>query len=125
MVFSVQVIDIPMIVHLDDEGTFPQSLLLHFCQEMATLRMALGASLLPNDLDQHPLPPPAVELAVEDPLPRAKVEAAVGYRDDDLAAHDLSLQVGVGVVFAGAVVPVLVNRCVRSQPFEPHLVIMM
>ena len=31
---------------------------------------------LADDLDQHPFAPPPVELAVEDPLPRAEVELA-------------------------------------------------
>ena len=43
--------------------------------------------LLPDDLDQHPLPTPAVKFAVEDPLPGAKVESAIGHRDHNLAAH--------------------------------------
>src|SRR5262245_56439415 len=59
---------------------------------------------LAEDLDQDSLRPAAVELAVEDLLPGAEVELAVGDGDDDLAAHDLPLHVGVGVVLAGAVV---------------------
>ena len=43
--------------------------------------------LLTDDLDQHPLPPPAVELPVKDLLPRTKVQSPVGDRHDDLAAH--------------------------------------
>jgi len=65
-----------------------------------------------NNLDQHPLPPPPVKFSVEDPLPRAKVEAAIGDGDDNLAPHDQQraagfccpLQMRVGVVFTGAVV---------------------
>ena len=60
--------------------------------------------LLPDDLDQHPLPPPAVKLTVEDLLPGTEVQAPVGHRDDDLAAHDLPLQVRVGVILARPVV---------------------
>ena len=56
----------------------------------------------------------AVELAVEDLLPGAEVELAVGDRHDHLAAHDLPLQVGVGVVLAGAVVVVLADRRVTA-----------
>ena len=53
---------------------------------------------LPNDLHQHPLPPPPIELAVEDLLPGAEVEAVVGDRHDHLAAHDLPLHMRIGVV---------------------------
>jgi hypothetical protein len=42
-----------------------------------------GLCLFPNDLDQHPLPVAAVEFAVRDPLPGAKVETAIGDGDDD------------------------------------------
>ena len=51
----------------------------------------ISSDLFTNDLDQHPLPPAPVELAVEDPLPRAKVETAVGHRHHNFAAHDLPL----------------------------------
>jgi hypothetical protein len=97
--------------------------------------------LLPDDLDQYPLPPPAVEFPVEEPLPGTKdfgelsraVEPAVGHRDHNLAPHHLPLQMGVGLpvpsfwtgVLTGAVMPILVNRRMRRQPFKPHLVIMM
>ena len=62
--------------------------------------------LLADDLHEHPLRPAAVELAVEDLLPRAEVELPLRDRDHDLAAHHLPLHVGVGVVLAGAVVVV-------------------
>jgi hypothetical protein len=57
-----------------------------------------GNTLIPNDLDQHSLPASAVEFAVEDPLPRAKVQTAVGHRNDDFAAHDPPLQMSIGMV---------------------------
>ena len=69
--------------------------------------------LLPPDyLNQHPLPPPAVKLAVKDPLPCAEdfgefgeaVEPAVGHRHHRLAAHDLPLEVGVGVILTRPIV---------------------
>jgi hypothetical protein len=77
-----------------------------------------------NDLDQHPLPSPAVKLPVEDALPRAEVETAVGHRDHHLAAHHLALQMRVGIVLARPIVPILVDRCMRRQLFEPDLVVM-
>jgi hypothetical protein len=75
----------------------------------------ISSDLLTYDLGQHPLPPPAVKLPVKDPLPGAKIETAVGYRDDDLAAHYLPFQMRVRVILAGAVVPVLLDRRVRRQ----------
>ena len=50
---------------------------------------------LTDDLDEHPLVAAAVELSVEDLLPRAEVETAVSHRDDHLASHDLALQVSI------------------------------
>src|SRR5258708_4161942 len=46
------------------------------------------ATLLPNDLDQHPLRPIAVELAVKDLLPRPEVAFALGDPHDDLLVHE-------------------------------------
>jgi hypothetical protein len=87
-----------------------------------TIHIQLGS--LPNDLDQHPFPPSAVELAVEDPFPCAKVQSPVGHRYDYLSAHDLPLEVSVGVVLPGAVVFILADRCMRGQLFQPFLVIL-
>src|SRR5262249_34886768 len=82
-------------------------------------------SLFPEDFDQHPFRPTAVELAVEDLLPRPAVEPALGDGHDDLASHDLPLQVGVGVVLARAVVEVDVGGGVEGcQPLEPALVVL-
>ena len=51
----------------------------------------IGSDLFTYDLDQHPLPPPAVKFPVKDPLPGAKVQAAVGHRDHHFAAHHAQL----------------------------------
>jgi hypothetical protein len=57
-------------------------------------------------------------------LPGAEVKLAVRDGDDHLAARDLSLEMGVGVVFAGAVVLVAGRRGVeRGPPFQPLLVV--
>ena len=66
----------------------------------------ISSDLCTYDLDQHTLPPPAVKLPVENPLPGAKdfgelseaVEPTVGHRHHYLAAHDLPLQMCVGIV---------------------------
>jgi hypothetical protein len=82
--------------------------------------------LLPNHLHQHALRPSSVELAVKDLLPGAEVELAGGDGDDDFAAHDLPLEVGVGVVFAGAVVmsgerPGFRSVVLRTTSLHPRL----
>ena len=68
---------------------------------------------------------PAIEFAIENLLPWAEVELAVGDRDDDLAAHDLAFHMGIGVVFAGSIVVVARDRLVRRQLFKPDLVVVM
>src|SRR5689334_21701084 len=76
--------------------------------------------LLADDLDQDLLVALAVELAVEDLLPRAEIELALRDRADDLAAHELALEVRVRVVLAGAVVGVGGRaRVVRGELLEP------
>src|SRR5262245_13413637 len=79
--------------------------------------------LLPDHFDQHPFPAPAVELAVEDLLPRPEVESSRRHRHHHLAAHDLALEMRVRVVLAGLVVTVLRGRRMRRQALEPALVV--
>jgi hypothetical protein len=86
-------------------------------------RSVLG--LFADDLYQRAFSAAAVELAVKDLFPRAEIEFAFGDGDDDFATHDLALKVGVGVIFAGAIVPVGVGRRVRRQFLQPDLVIVM
>ncbi len=72
--------------------------------------------LFPNDLHQHPLPSPPIELPVEDLLPRPEVQPPFGHGDYDFSSHDLPLDMRVGVVFPGVVVAVLAGRVVRRDP---------
>ena len=51
-----------------------------------------------DDLDEHALATPPVELAVEDLLPRAEIELAARNRRHYLAPHHLALEVRVPVV---------------------------
>ena len=62
---------------------------------------------LSDDFHQHAFPPAAVEFTVKNLFPRTEIESALGDRDDHFAPHDLALHVGVGIVFAGAIVTVL------------------
>ena len=73
----------------------------------------------PEDLDDHPLRPAAVELAVEDLLPRAQVEPALGHRHDHLVVDEQVLEVGVAVVLAAAVVAVVAGI---GQQLAGHVV---
>jgi hypothetical protein len=45
--------------------------------------------LLPDDLDQHPVPTVTVELAAKNLLPWVKVQPAIGDDCDDLPTHQL------------------------------------
>src|SRR5687767_4824566 len=69
--------------------------------------------LLAEDLDHQPLVAAAVELDVEDRLPRAEVEPPLGDGHDHLVVHEQVLQVRVPVVLAAAVVAVVAG--VRQQ----------
>ena len=53
----------------------------------------------------------------------ARIQLAVGDRDDDFAAHHLTLDMGIGIVFAGVVVTVLVDGFMRHEPFEEVVVV--
>jgi len=46
----------------------------------------------------------AVEFGVEDALPGAQVESAIGDREGGFVVEEQGFQVGVGIVFAGLVV---------------------
>ena len=49
---------------------------------------------------------------------------AVGDGHHDFASHDLAFHVGVGIVFAH-IVPILRNRGVGSNLFQPDFIVMM
>src|SRR5262245_13547187 len=82
-------------------------------------------TLFSDNLYQHPFSPPAVELAVENLLPRTKIELALGNGDDNFAPHHLSFHVRIGIVFAGIVVAILLDRFVGRYFFQPDAVIVM
>ena len=81
--------------------------------------------LFAYELNQDALPATTVELTVEDLLPGTEVQLTAGDRDDYLTAHDLPLQMGVSVVLAGAVVAIMADGLVRSQPLQPILIVLM
>src|SRR6266567_5517931 len=81
--------------------------------------------LLADDLDEDALLAPAVELAVEDLLPGPEVQLSCGHRNDHFTAHDLTLNMRVGVVLSCSVVMVLVDGFVWRQALEPDLIVVM
>jgi len=78
---------------------------------------------LTNRLHEHALPAPPVKFAIENLLPRAKFQFAIGYRDNDLTAHDLSFEMRVGIVLTRSIVLILADRLVRGRLFQPDFVI--
>ena len=58
-------------------------------------------------------------------FPRTEIQFPICDRDDNFAAHDLTLEMGVGVIFAGAIVLIAAGRIVRSEFFQPNLIIVM
>src|SRR5579864_5549753 len=92
----------------------------------SSCRVCITSHSLPNNLDQNSLRPVAVEFAVEDLLPGAEIELAFGDRHHHFTPHDLALQVGVGIVLAGAVVVVMFGVGIeRSKLLEPDAEVMM
>lgn len=88
----------------------------------------IALKLLPNHLDEHPLPPLPVKLIIKNMLPRAQMQFAISNGNHHFAAHDLAFVVGVGVVLSGAVVEVatlfgITARVKRHEFFEPAFVI--
>ena len=80
---------------------------------------------VPDYFDEGAFASSSVKFAVEDLFPGAEIEFAFGDGDDDFAAHDLAFEMGVGIVFAGAVVMVLRGWLVRREFFQPDFVVVM
>ncbi len=78
---------------------------------------ALAALLDAEDFDDDAFAALAVELRIEDPLPGAEVETAVGYRQRGLVVQEQRLQVCIAIVFASLVM--LVVRPRGSQFLKP------
>src|SRR5207247_10520670 len=72
-----------------------------------------------NDLHQHSLASPAIELTVKDLLPRTEIQFTVADRHHDFASHYLPFYMRVGVVFSRIVVAILLDRLMRIQFLEP------
>src|SRR5581483_11527833 len=72
-----------------------------------------STGLLTHHLHDQPLRAPAVELAIEDLLPRPQIEPAVRGRHDHLMMDEQILQVRIAVVFTAPVVAIV--AWVRQQ----------
>jgi len=79
--------------------------------------------LFPDYLHQHPLAAHPVELAVKDLLPWTEIQFPIRHRHHHLPPHHLALEVRVGVVLTGAVVPVLIDGRMRRESFQPDLIV--
>src|SRR5690606_7514904 len=86
----------------------------------ANLSVAGCRALLPDDLDEHALTTKAIELAIEDLLPRAEIQPASRDGDDHFAPHDGPLQMGVRIVLV-PIVLVLAVRFLWREMLEPFL----
>src|SRR5688572_15968072 len=84
---------------------------------------ATSAPSFTNYFHQHTLSAAAIELAVKDLFPRPEVRFAFGDGNDHFPTHDLAFQVGVGVVFTGAIVLILRSRLVRRELLQPDIII--
>src|SRR6266511_2267032 len=73
-------------------------------------RRSANAVLLSHHFYDDTFPPLAIELSVEDLLPRSEIQLARRDRHHHLVSHQRALQVRVGVVFAGLVMPVIQSR---------------
>ena len=74
-------------------------------------------SLIAHDLDNEPLVTLTVKFCVKDALPRAEVEAPLGYGHNHFVMNEQAFQVRVAIVLACAVVPVIFAK--RSQLLQP------
>ncbi len=74
---------------------------------MAEHRADVRSHLVADRLENNPLSASAVELGVEDLLPRAEVELPVGDRKHDLVAHQVPLEVRIGIVLTVVVAVLL------------------
>src|SRR4029453_6782392 len=76
-----------------------------------------------NDLYQHSLASPAIELTVKDLLPRTEIQFTVADRHHHFASHYLPFYMRICVVFSGIIVAILLDRLMRSRFFEHCLLI--
>jgi len=89
-----------------DRGPLPEITYKESSGRMPPSHVAWRSALFANDLDQHALAAPSIELAIKNLLPRAEVEFTRRYRDHNLPPHNLAFQMRIGIILAGSVVAV-------------------
>ena len=102
---------------------FPAILLFSRKTSIRRFTRSRSSYLLSNYLDQYSFAASSIEFAVEDLFPWSEIKFALGDRDDHFTAHDLALEMGVSVIFAGTVVLIGAGRSVRRKFFQPYVVI--
>src|SRR5258705_2650609 len=82
-------------------------------------------TLLTDDFHQHTFPTPTIKLAIKNLFPRREVHLTACNCHDNLAAHHLSLEVSVSVIFSGFIVVIATDGFVWSELFKPGFIIVM
>src|SRR6266550_2669884 len=103
----------------------------HSFHELTTLIFWPSASFsdifyecsFPDDLHQHSLPPPTVELSVKNIFPLPEIQSPFSDGNHDLAPHQLPLHVCVNNVCPNSVFKAWVDRNDRGQTLQPHFVV--
>jgi hypothetical protein len=83
-----------------------------------------GQLLLADKLHEHPFITSTIEFTVEDLFPGAEIEPTFRDGDHNLSTHDLSLEVCVGVILAGAIVKIALRALVKgSERLKPSMIV--
>ncbi len=87
--------------------------------------MTINEGLIPDQLHQYPFAPAPIELPIENLLPRAEIETALGNCDNNFSPHDLTFQVRIAVILAGLIVAVATQRRMGREFLKPPSEILM
>ena len=83
----------------------------------------LSFPLLPDDFDDDSFGALPIEFAVEETLPWAKVDPAIGDRQDDLVMQQEIFEVGIAIVFTCLMMPIAgIFGCQLLCPFHDVVV---
>ena len=85
--------------------------------------VSAGGDSFPDDFHEHALFSSSIEFPVKDLFPWSEIELAGRDCDHDFTAHDGALQMGVRIVFPGAVVFIGAVRFLRRKPLEPAFIV--
>ena len=107
----------------DKVGIGEATLLPMYCLRKDCLTSKQGV-LFADDLYEHALFASAIELAVKDLFPGAKIKRSLGDGADYLTSHDLAFQVGVAIILAGTIMSVVVDWFMGGKLLKPILVVL-